>query len=119
MTAHDAINPEQFKNIPLYHGSNFEFNPGDMLTPNGGAPHSDAWSNQEHEKGKYVYTTRAPGIANYAASKRSDFTGISQVYQVEHTGTAENDNVMNANMESAVNSRTAHPVRVIRKVDDW
>lgn len=115
----EGIPPEQFRDIPLYHGSNHVFQPGDMLTPEGGAPYSASWANIEHQPGRYVYTTRNPHAAEYAASHHPEFDGMAHVYQVEHTGPAEPDYIMEQQGVGGISYRTSHPVRVIKSADNW
>jgi len=117
----EQIAPEEFRGIPLYHGSNSDFEPGDLLTPEGGAEHgSDQWDNTAHVRGTHVYTSRSPASAEYAANSHPDACGMARVYEVEHTGPAEPDHVYDANRgDPGLNYKTRHPVRVIRKIDDW
>jgi hypothetical protein len=95
--------------------------PGDLLTPKGSLPHShDQWDNSEHEPGEHVYTSRSPASAANAGNEHPDAAGMAHVYQVEHTGPAEPDHVYDANRgQGGINYKTRHPVRVLRRVDDW
>jgi hypothetical protein len=96
------LNPVQF-----YHGSDHEFSPGDVLTPEGGAPHAGKWpNNPDFTPGKHVHVTRDPWMARHM--------GGSNVYKVEPTGPLENDAKADSDMgvDGQWNFRTTHPVRV-------
>ncbi len=119
--AAQEVPAQEFRAIPLYHGSPHEFRPGDLLTPEGSLPHShDQWDNPDHKPGEYVYTSRSPASASNAGNEHPGALGMAHVYQVEHTGPAEPDHVYDANRgQAGINYKTRHPVRVLRKVDDW
>ncbi|MGO1562058.1 MAG: NAD(+)--rifampin ADP-ribosyltransferase [Actinomycetaceae bacterium] len=101
---------------PFFHGTHAELRPGDDLT----AGHH---SNYRPEVlMNHVYFTALKDGAGLAAEVAALRGGTPHVYEVEPTGTFENDpNVTDKKFPGnpTRSYRTAAPLRIVREVGDW
>ncbi|WP_336660872.1 NAD(+)--rifampin ADP-ribosyltransferase [Leucobacter sp. USHLN153] len=101
---------------PFFHGTRAEVGPGDLLT-------AGLRSNYRPEVVmNHIYITALPDGAGLAAEVAALDGGTPRVYEVEPTGSFENDpNVTDKKFPGnpTRSYRSAEPLRVVREVTDW
>lgn len=109
MSAHDNLSAAQF-----YHGTRSDFEPGQMLTPQGRKAKNFADPNNV---GQHVYFTgQLAGAAFYADMAKGG--GSGRIYQVRPTGKYADDptSLSETGTNPTKSFRTRKPVEVLREV---
>jgi rifampin ADP-ribosylating transferase len=100
---------------PFYHGTKADLNPGDLLEPGFGSNYG------ERKKANFIYFTATMDAAIWGAELAVG-NKLGRIYQVEPTGTFENDpNFTDKKFPgNPIRSyRTKQPLRVVGEVLDW
>lgn len=102
-------------NGPFYHGTKADLKPGDFLV------HGYSSNYGERKKANYVYMTATMDAAVWGAELAMG-DGLGRIYQVEPTGTFEDDpNLTDQKFQGnpTRSYRTSQPLRVVDKVLGW
>ena len=104
--SHRVLNPQQF-----FHGSRHTFEPGHMLTPEGGAEAGSSWGAGQTDMHVYFTPKRsaARSFAEEGMGPRHDVDARPKVYRVQPTGPHEPDE----DEAGFPSFKTKHPVRVL------
>ena len=100
---------------PFYHGTKAVLKPGDLLEPGYSSNYG------ERKKANFIYCTATMGAAIWGAELAVG-DKPSRIYQVEPTGTFENDpNLTDKKFPGnpTRSYRTRQPLKVVTEVLDW
>lgn len=100
---------------PFFHGTKADLNPGDLLEPGFASNYG------ERKQANFIYFTATMDAAIWGAELAAgDKPG--RIYQVEPTGTFENDpNLTDKKFPGnpTRSYRSKHPLRVVGEVSEW
>lgn len=100
---------------PFYHGTKADLKPGDLLVPGYSSNYG------ERKKANYVYMTATMDAAVWGAELAMG-DGAGRIYQVEPTGTFEDDPNLTGQKfpgNPTRSYRTSQPLRVVDEVLEW
>lgn len=100
---------------PFYHGTKADLQPGDLLEPGFNSNYG------EQKKANFIYMTATMDAAIWGA-ELAQGDGPGRIYQVEPTGSFEDDpNLTDQRFPGnpTRSYRTARPLRVVGEVSDW
>lgn len=106
---------EESSSTPFYHGTKADLSPGDHITPGYRSNYG------QRREAKYVYFTATLDAAIWGA-ELAQGTGPESIYLVEATGPYEDDpNLTDKKFPGnpTQSYRTAHPLKVVGKVELW
>lgn len=100
---------------PFYHGTKADLKPGDLLEAQKNSNYG------ERKKANFVYMTATMDAAKWGAELAIG-KGVGRIYQVEPTGSFENDpNLTDKRFPGnpTRSYRTQQPLKVVAEVEDW
>lgn len=113
MSADEILHPDQFIG-PMYHGSPYQFNEGDMLTTRGAKKALlDSGVRPQSAQHRELYVTGSLGMASAMAGEHG------HIYRVEPTGSLHHDPEVSSGNQPSENITqsymTTSPVRIKRE----